>query len=329
LGRIPSAVGYQPTLAEDLGQLQERIASTRTGSITSVQAVYVPADDLTDPAPATTFAHLDATTVLDRKIAEQMIYPAVDPLECSSRLMDVDAVGRKHYDLSKQCRFVLQSYKNLQDIIAILGIDELSEEDQLTVARARKVQKFMSQPFSVAQAFTGIEGKYCKIAQTLEGFEMILSGAADGLPEQAFYMTGTLEDVLARSQKMSAEEKEADVVIKKQKAEQDAEKAAGATSQSGAKGDDLVIMDEEYIRIESEPAWPKYETELHELSVNEKSVAAAKKAPAKKRRLNGMFHRREHWWSGRDPAWKQKIKALQDGTWVQGKGVAGAIKATH
>jgi F-type H+/Na+-transporting ATPase subunit beta len=202
LGRMPSAVGYQPTLLTEMGELQERITSTRKGSITSVQAIYVPADDYTDPAPATTFAHLDATTNLSRQIAELGIYPAVDPLASSSRILDPRIIGDEHYNVARQVKQVLQRYKDLQDIIAILGIDELSEEDRLTVSRARKVQRFLSQPFFVAAQFTGREGKYVSIADTIKGFKEIVDGKHDGVPEQAFYLQGTIEDVLENAQKM-------------------------------------------------------------------------------------------------------------------------------
>jgi F-type H+-transporting ATPase subunit beta len=194
LGRIPSAVGYQPTLATDMGALQERITTTNKGSITSVQAIYVPADDLTDPAPATSFAHLDATTVLSRQIAELGIYPAVDPLDSTSRMLDPRVVGEEHYTVARDVQRVLQTYKSLQDIIAILGMDELSEDDKLVVARARKVQRFLSQPFFVAQQFTGLEGRYVKIADTVKGFREIVDGKCDDMPEQAFYMVGTIEE---------------------------------------------------------------------------------------------------------------------------------------
>ncbi len=204
LGRIPSAVGYQPTLSTDLGELQERITSTTKGSITSVQAIYVPADDLTDPAPATTFAHLDATTVLSRQIAELGIYPAVDPLDSTSRLLTPQVVGEEHYRIAREIQKTLQRYKDLQDIIAILGMDELSEEDKLTVSRARKIQKFLSQPFFVAAQFTGLEGKYVKLADTIKGFREILEGKYDDLPEQAFYMVGTIEEAVAKAQKLAA-----------------------------------------------------------------------------------------------------------------------------
>lgn len=204
LGRMPSAVGYQPTLATEMGELQERIASTKKGSVTSVQAVYVPADDLTDPAPATTFAHLDATTVLSRKIVEQGIYPAVDPLESSSRILEKDVVGEIHYETARRVQEMLQKYKELQDIIAILGMEELSEEDKLTVSRARKVQKFLSQPFHVAENFTGIPGKYVPLADTIRGFRMIIDGELDDCPEAAFFNTGTIEDVLEKAKTMQA-----------------------------------------------------------------------------------------------------------------------------
>ncbi|MCL1890266.1 MAG: F0F1 ATP synthase subunit beta, partial [Desulfovibrionaceae bacterium] len=198
LGRIPSAVGYQPTLANEMGGLQERIASTTKGSITSIQAVYVPADDLTDPAPATTFAHLDATTTLSRKIVELGIYPSVDPLASSSRILDADVVGEDHYNTARRSQQILQRYKELQDIIAILGMDELSAEDKLIVSRARKVQRFFSQPFFVAEKFTGIPGRYVPVKDTVKGFKMILDGECDSIPEQAFYMAGSIDDVLKK-----------------------------------------------------------------------------------------------------------------------------------
>jgi F-type H+-transporting ATPase subunit beta len=201
LGRIPSAVGYQPTLATDMGQLQERITSTDKGSITSVQAIYVPADDLTDPAPATSFAHLDATTVLSRQIAELGIYPAVDPLDSTSRILDARILGEKHYNVARNVQSVLQTYKSLQDIIAILGMDELSEDDKLTVARARKIQRFMSQPFFVAEVFTGTPGKYVELEDTINGFDAICKGEYDHLPEAAFYMVGTIEEAVKKSRK--------------------------------------------------------------------------------------------------------------------------------
>ena len=200
LGRMPSAVGYQPTLATDLGELQERIASTTKGSITSVQAVYVPADDLTDPAPATTFSHLDATTVLSRKIVEQGIYPAVDPLESTSRILEPDVVGEEHYTVARRVQEVLQKYKELQDIIAILGMEELSEDDKLTVYRARKIQRFLSQPFHVAENFTGTPGKYVPVEDTVNGFKAILDGQMDEYPEAAFFNVGTIEDVKAKAE---------------------------------------------------------------------------------------------------------------------------------
>ena len=203
LGRMPSAVGYQPTLGTEMGELQERITSTKTGSITSVQAIYVPADDYTDPAPATTFAHLDATTNLSRAIVELGIYPAVDPLASTSRILDPRIIGDEHYAVARSVKQVLQRYKDLQDIIAILGIDELSEEDKLTVARARKIQKFLSQPFFVAEQFTGLPGKYVPIADTVKSFKEIVDGKHDGVPEQAFYMVGTIEEVLEKAEKMS------------------------------------------------------------------------------------------------------------------------------
>jgi len=201
LGRMPSAVGYQPTLQSEMGELQERITSTKKGSITSVQAIYVPADDYTDPAPATTFAHLDATTNLSRQIAELGIYPAVDPLASTSRILDPRIIGDEHYDVARQVKQILQRYKDLQDIIAILGIDELSEEDRLTVSRARKIQKFLSQPFFVAQQFTGLEGKYVPIADTIRGFKEIVEGKHDEIPEQDFYLVGTIEEVVERARK--------------------------------------------------------------------------------------------------------------------------------
>lgn len=203
LGRIPSAVGYQPTLATDMGTLQERITSTTKGSITSVQAIYVPADDLTDPAPATTFAHLDATTVLSRQIAELGIYPAVDPLDSTSRILTPDVVGMEHYTVAREVQKLLQKYKDLQDIIAILGMDELSEEDKLIVARARKVQRFLSQPFFVAEDFTGTPGKYVKLEDTIKGFKDIIAGKYDDLPEQAFYMVGTIDEVIERAKSIN------------------------------------------------------------------------------------------------------------------------------
>lgn len=202
LGRMPSAVGYQPTLATEMGQLQERITSTKNGSITSVQAVYVPADDLTDPAPATTFTHLDATTVLSRSISELGIYPAVDPLDSTSRILDPQVVGEKHYEVARRVQEILQRYKELQDIIAILGMDELSEDDKITVARARRIQRFLSQPFSVAEQFTGIEGQYVPIAETIRGFEEILDGKHDDLPESAFLFVGTIDDAVKKAESM-------------------------------------------------------------------------------------------------------------------------------
>ena len=202
LGRMPSAVGYQPTLAEEMGVLQERIASTKTGSITSFQAVYVPADDLTDPSPATTFAHLDATLVLSRQIAELGIYPAVDPLDSTSRILDPNVIGQEHYDCARGIQAVLQRYKELQDIIAILGMDELSEDDKLTVTRARKIQRFLSQPFFVAETFTGTPGKYVTLAETIRGFTGIVNGDYDDLPEQAFYMVGTIDEAVERAKSM-------------------------------------------------------------------------------------------------------------------------------
>ncbi|XP_071156810.1 ATP synthase subunit beta, mitochondrial-like [Mytilus edulis] len=206
LGRIPSAVGYQPTLATDMGTMQERITTTKKGSITSVQAIYVPADDLTDPAPATTFAHLDATTVLSRGIAELGIYPAVDPLDSNSRILDPYVVGEEHYTVARNVQKILQNYKSLQDIIAILGMDELSEEDKLTVARARKIQWFLSQPFQVAEVFTGSEGKYVPLKESISGFQKIMAGELDHLPEVAFYMVGGIEEVVAKAEKLAEEQ---------------------------------------------------------------------------------------------------------------------------
>jgi len=204
LGRMPSAVGYQPTLSTDLGELQERITTTKKGAITSVQAIYVPADDLTDPAPATTFAHLDATTVLSRALTEIGIYPAVDPLDSTSRILDPGVVGEEHYAVARQVQEILQRYKDLQDIIAILGMDELSEEDKLTVSRARKIQRFLSQPFHVAEAFTNIPGAYVKLADTIRGFKEIADGKHDEIPEQAFYMVGTIEEALEKARTLAA-----------------------------------------------------------------------------------------------------------------------------
>ncbi|MFH1624836.1 MAG: F0F1 ATP synthase subunit beta [Pseudomonadota bacterium] len=204
LGRMPSAVGYQPTLATDLGELEERITSTKNGSITSVQAIYVPADDLTDPAPATTFAHLDATTVLSRQIVELGIYPAVDPLDSTSRILDPQVLGEEHYRVAREVQVVLQRYKNLQDIIAILGMEELSEEDKLIVGRARKIQRFLSQPFFVAEEFTGTKGVYVKTEDTIKGFREIVEGKHDNIPEQAFYMVGTIEEALQKAERLMA-----------------------------------------------------------------------------------------------------------------------------
>ena len=204
LGRMPSAVGYQPTLATDVGELQERITSTKSGSITSVQAIYVPADDLTDPAPATTFAHLDATTVLSRQIAEMGIYPAVDPLDSTSTILDPAVLGEEHYRVAREVQGTLQRYKDLQDIIAILGMDELSEEDKLIVSRARKIQRFLSQPFSVAAQFTGLEGKYVKLEDTVRGFQEVVAGKHDDIPEQAFWMVGTIEEAVEKAKRMAS-----------------------------------------------------------------------------------------------------------------------------
>ena len=202
LGRMPSAVGYQPNLASEMGDLQERITSTKSGSITSVQAIYVPADDYTDPAPATTFAHLDATTNLSRAISELGIYPAVDPLASTSRILDPLIIGQEHYDIAQQVKQILQRYKDLQDIIAILGVDELSDEDKATVARARKLQQFLSQPFHVAEPFTGRKGKYVKVADTVRSFKEVVEGKHDEIPEQAFYMQGSIDDVLEANEEM-------------------------------------------------------------------------------------------------------------------------------
>ena len=205
LGRMPSAVGYQPTLATEMGQMQERITSTKNGSITSVQAVYVPADDLTDPAPATTFSHLDATTVLSRKIATLGIYPAVDPLASTSRILDPNIVGQEHYDTAQRVKQILQKYQELQDIIAILGMDELSDEDKLTVNRARRIQRFLGQPFSVAEQFTGVPGAMVDIEDTIKGFRMIMDGECDDLPEQAFVNVGTIDDAIEKGKKILAQ----------------------------------------------------------------------------------------------------------------------------
>ena len=204
LGRMPSAVGYQPTLATEMGALQERITSTKRGSITSVQAVYVPADDLTDPAPATTFAHLDATTVLSRSIASLGIYPAVDPLESTSRILSPDVVGIEHYEVARDVQKILQRYKELQDIIAIMGMEELSEEDKLVVNRARKIQRFLSQPFSVAEQFTGMEGRYVPVKETIRGFREILDGKHDALPESAFLFVGTIDEAIEKAKSLGA-----------------------------------------------------------------------------------------------------------------------------
>lgn len=202
LGRMPSAVGYQPTLATEMGELQERIASTDKGSVTSVQAVYVPADDMTDPAPATTFAHLDATTVLSRKIVEQGIYPAVDPLESNSRILEADVVGEEHYETARRVQEYLQKYKELQDIIAILGMEELSDEDKQVVYRARKIQRFLSQPFHVAENFTGVKGEYVPLAETIRGFQMILNGEMDRYPEAAFFNVGSIDQVVEKARQL-------------------------------------------------------------------------------------------------------------------------------
>ena len=208
LGRMPSAVGYQPTLSQELGELEERIASTKDGSVTSVQAIYVPADDLADPAPATTFAHLDATTVLSRKIAELGIYPAVDPLESTSRMLDPEIVGEEHYNIARTVQEILEHYNELQDIIAILGMDELSEEDKILVRRARKIQRFLSQPFSVAEKFTGITGVYVPLSETIRSFKAIIDGEADDYPESAFFNVATIDDVKAKAAQMMESENE-------------------------------------------------------------------------------------------------------------------------
>ncbi len=205
LGRIPSAVGYQPTLSTDVGDLEERITSTKDGSITSVQAIYVPADDLTDPAPATTFAHLDATTVLSRQIAELGIYPAVDPLDSTSRMLDPNVIGEEHYQVARRVQEILQRYKDLQDIIAILGIDELSEDDKIVVSRARKVQRFLSQPFHVAEVFTNTKGEYVKVKDTIRSFKELVDGKHDDLPEQAFYMVGTIDNAKEKAERLAAQ----------------------------------------------------------------------------------------------------------------------------
>jgi len=210
LGRMPSAVGYQPNLGTEMAELQERITSTKRGSITSVQAIYVPADDLTDPAPATTFSHLDSTTVLSRKISDLGIYPAVDPLDSTSRILDPRILGEDHYNTARDVQKILQRYKDLQDIIAILGIDELSEEDKQIVSRARKVQRFFSQPFFVAEAFTGLKGKYVKLEDTIRGFKMIIEGKLDDLPEQAFFMVGTIEEAIEKAAKLKSDSEQTD-----------------------------------------------------------------------------------------------------------------------
>jgi F-type H+-transporting ATPase subunit beta len=223
---MPSAVGYQPTLATEMGQLQERITSTRKGSVTSVQAIYVPADDLTDPAPANTFAHLDATTVLSRSIAEQAIYPAVDPLDSFSRALQPDIVGDEHYGTATRVQEILQRYRELQDIIAILGMDELSDEDKLTVQRARKVQRFLSQPFFVAEAFTNTSGKYVKLEDTIRGFREIIEGRHDDLSEQAFYMVGTIDEAVEKGRTLSGEEEQPAEPEASEEPEADAEREA-------------------------------------------------------------------------------------------------------
>jgi F-type H+-transporting ATPase subunit beta len=254
LGRIPSAVGYQPTLATDMGALQERITTTKKGSITSVQAIYVPADDLTDPAPATTFAHLDATTVLSRQIAELGIYPAVDPLDSTSRMMDAEIVGKEHYDIARAVQKTLQDYKSLQDIIAILGMDELSEEDKATVYRARKIQRFLSQPFEVAKVFTGFEGKFVPLKETIAAFKAILEGKYDHLPETAFFMVGGIEEVVEKAQKLASDQ------------------SGGSSAKKDAKGDDgKKVTGKREITLETfnDPAYP--ELKDGEFEISEKS----------------------------------------------------------
>jgi len=249
LGRIPSAVGYQPTLATDLGALQERITSTKTGSITSVQAVYVPADDLTDPAPATTFAHLDAMTVLSRGIAELGIYPAVDPLDSSSRMLDPLIVGKEHYRVARRVQELLQDYKALQDIIAILGLDELSEEDRLTVARARKIQRFMSQPFQVAEVFTGYEGKFVSLKDTISGFKRICDGEFDKLPETAFFMVGPVEEVQKKAEQLLAQ-----VAAEKEK------EASRGQEKKAMRQDDAALIE----KLKSKPRFQKPVAKMQE-----------------------------------------------------------------
>jgi F-type H+-transporting ATPase subunit beta len=234
LGRMPSAVGYQPTLAEEMGVLQERITSTKKGSITSFQAVYVPADDLTDPSPATTFAHLDATLVLSRQVAELGIYPAVDPLDSTSRLLDPNVIGQEHYDVARGTQAVLQRFKELQDIIAILGMDELSEDDKLIVQRARKIQRFLSQPFTVAETFTGSEGKYVPLKETIRGFKAIVAGEFDHLPEQAFFMVGPIEEAEAKAKTLVGDDEKKAAPAAKADAKADA-KAAKPDAKPAAK----------------------------------------------------------------------------------------------
>jgi F-type H+-transporting ATPase subunit beta len=255
LGRIPSAVGYQPTLATDLGALQERITSTTNGSITSIQAVYVPADDLTDPAPATTFAHLDATTVLSRGIAELGIYPAVDPLDSSSRMLDPLIVGEDHYTVARRVQEILQDYKALQDIIAILGLDELSEEDRLTVARARKIQKFMSQPFEVAEVFTGYKGKFVPLKETISGFKRICDGELDKLPEQAFYMVGPVEEVYKKAEELMAQ------VAKEKERE-----AARGAAKAAVRQDDAALIAKLKERTRYQKAVAKFSSKGYQFS---------------------------------------------------------------
>jgi F-type H+/Na+-transporting ATPase subunit beta len=238
LGRMPSAVGYQPNLATEMGELQERITSTKRGSITSVQAIYVPADDLTDPAPANTFAHLDATTVLSRAISEQGIYPAVDPLTSSSTILDPSVVGDEHYEVAQQVKNILQRYKELQDIIAILGIDELSEEDKVIVGRARRIQRFLSQPFFVAEQFTGLEGKFVELDDTIRSFKEVVEGRHDELPEQAFYLVGNIDEAVEKARTISGEEEETPADAESERTgTPDQDEAPSATGQSGESGE--------------------------------------------------------------------------------------------
>ena len=288
LGRIPSAVGYQPTLATDMGQLQERITTTKKGSITSVQAIYVPADDLTDPAPATTFAHLDATTVLSRAISELGIYPAVDPLDSTSRMMDPRVVGDDHYKVARSVQKVLQDYKSLQDIIAILGMDELSEDDKLTVARARKIQRFMSQPFEVAEVFTSFKGKYVKLPDSVSGFKRIVAGEFDDINEAAFYMVGDINDVIAKAESMAKEFAGPD---KKEQAQKEAAaKQAGGSSETKVQGDDwqvlYAMLQEQNSRMEkSSEAQEEYKRRVMEVEAKKHGVALPKWISFERRKL--------------------------------------------